>query len=147
MSKKHIIDFSPLAGLSITNYSLVYNSNLSSMFKDIEDMDFIRLLEDNIIKNIIFCLIKKIILTPSAIFEISIDIVNETFKTTLMINDENKNEVEKYMETFETLFNSIQKTKDTDFYPVDEIGNYKLIMMEINNENIHTKERYPYLFW
>ena len=55
MNNIKLVDFSSLTGLSINNYSMVYNSDLSSIFDSIEDEDLIKLLESGLIKNIILC--------------------------------------------------------------------------------------------
>lgn len=145
MSTK-LVDFSALRGLSINNYSMVYNNNLSSMFKDIEDSDLVKILESSIIKNIILCFIKEVKLPFNNIFELSVDMVNETFKTTLDISNVVITEVINYMNLFYNLFKKIENNMITNYYPVDELD-YKLVMMEKIDDNFFKEGRHSYLLW
>lgn len=141
-----LVDFSALRGLSINNYSMVYNNNLSSMFKDIEDSDLVKILESSIIKNIILCFIKEVKLPFNNIFELSVDMVNETFKTTLDISNVVITEVINYMNLFYSLFKKIENNMIANYYPVDEID-YKLVMMEKIDDNFFKEGRHSYLLW
>lgn len=141
-----LIDFSSLSGLSINNYSIVYNSNLSSMFKDIEDMDLIKMIEDSLIKNIILCFIKDIKLPFNNIFELSVDMINETYKTTLDVSVIMKQEIINYMEIFYKLFKELECNITSNYYPVDEMD-YKLVMMENTNDNFYREGKHSYLLW
>lgn len=145
MSTK-LVDFSALRGLSINNYSMVYNNNLSSMFKDIEDSDLVKILESSIIKNIILCFIKEVKLPFNNIFELSVDMVNETFKTTLDISNVVITEVINYMNLFYNLFKKIENNMIVNYYPVDELD-YKLVMMEKIDDNFFKEGRHSYLLW
>ena len=145
MSTK-LVDFSALRGLSINNYSMVYNNNLSSMFKDIEDSDLVKILESSIIKNIILCFIKEVKLPFNNIFELSVDMVNETFKTTLDISNVVITEVINYMNLFYNLFKKIENNMIANYYPVDELD-YKLVMMEKIDDNFFKEGRHSYLLW
>lgn len=141
-----LVDFSSLTGLSINNYSLVYNSGLSSIFDNIEDDELIKLLESSLIKNIILCFIKGVKLPYSNIFELSIDMVNEAYKTTLDASKLVITEINKYMNIFYSLFSSLEKNLTSNYYPVDEID-YKLVMLEMTDDNFFKEGKHSYLLW
>ncbi len=141
-----LVDFSSLSGLSINNYSMVYNSNLSSMFNNIEDNDLVKILESNLIKNIILCFVKDVKLPFNNIFELSVDMVNEAFKTTIDISIVMKQEINKYMDLFYSLFKKLEDGITTSYYPVDEID-YKIVMMEKTDDNFYKEGRHSYLLW
>ena len=141
-----LVDFSTLTGLSINNYSMVYNSDLSSIFDSIEDEDLIKMLESSLIKNIILCFIKGVKLPHSNIFELSIDMVNEAYKTTLDASKIVISEINKYMIIFYSLFSSLEKNLTSNYYPVDEID-YKLVMLEMTDDNFFKEGKHSYLLW
>lgn len=140
-----ILDFSTLSSISINNYSIVYNSNLSSIFKDIEDKEFVKELEFNITKNILLCFTKGVVLSFSNIFEIAIDMVNEKYKTTLDISLVLK-EIDNYMSMFYNLYEKLENDICKTHYPIDEID-YKLVMMEIKDESFYREGKHTYTIW
>ncbi len=146
MNNIKLVDFSSLTGLSINNYSMVYNSDLSSIFDSIEDEDLIKLLESGLIKNIILCFIKNVKLPYINIFEMSVDMLNETYKTTLDISKIVITEINKYMNLFYSLFTRLENNLSSNYYPVDEID-YKLVMLEKTDDNFFKEGRHSYLLW
>lgn len=134
-----IIDFSPIVGLSIRNYACVNNNDLDSIFSDIESSTSIEVLEDNITTNLLMLLLKNVNLPNLHLFELVLDVVNESCKTTLIIKNHMLLEIDNYIKEFKKLLNILTNKYNlhgqcyNDFIITDNLG-LKLIITEANND-------------
>lgn len=145
---KKIVDVSPIVALNLSTYSMVYRNNLYTILSDIEDNEFKSIVEENITKNILLCLIKNINLPNTLIFEIALDIVNETFKTTLIYTENMVNDINIYVNEFKDYFNKIINTKILETHvPVDNYGEYKILFMENNNDVNYRETFVNTVYW
>lgn len=145
---KKIIDVSPIIALNLSTYSIVYNNNLYSILDEIEDNTIKTIIEESITKNILLCLIKNIKLPNNLIFELALDIVNETFSTTLNYDVKMNNSIIHYVNEFKDYLNKIINTKILETHiPIDNYGDYRILFMEKNNEINYRETTVNAIYW
>lgn len=145
---KKIIDVSPIIALNLSTYSIVYNNNLYTILDEIEDNTIKTIIEESITKNILLCLIKNIKLPNNLIFELALDIVNETFNTTLNYDVKMNNTIMHYVNEFKDYLNKIINTKILETHiPIDNYGDYRILFMEKNNEINYRETVVNAIYW
>ena len=145
---KKIIDVSPIIALNLSTYSIVYNNNLYTILDEIEDNTIKTIIEESITKNILLCLIKNIKLPNNLIFELALDIVNETFNTTLNYDVKMNNTIMHYVNEFKDYLNKIINTKILETHiPIDNYGDYRILFMEKNNEINYRETTVNAIYW
>ena len=145
---KKIIDVSPIIALNLSTYSIVYNNNLYAILDEIEDNTIKTIIEESITKNILLCLIKNIKLPNNLIFELALDIVNETFNTTLNYDVKMNNTIMHYVNEFKDYLNKIINTKILETHiPIDNYGDYRILFMEKNNEINYRETVVNAIYW
>lgn len=125
-----VIDLSPIVAMNLNNYSTIFQSNLNSLLKGLDD-NIIEMVEESITKNILFCLIKKIEVANIHLFDLALDVVNETLKTTIQLPSYLIPEAIKYIESFKQYLNAmIIKFKIPNDVDLEIFTDYKMIFKE-----------------